>query len=285
MASQMEPSLSPESAQPDLFSQESPAFDIDKDLAAPDSEAPEISAPETAAPTSTEDVANIAQDAPAEAPVAAPSWSSLDDIQLEAFDETSRPHVSRVLNFARGHIEQRMVELAQSEADFKNAKTEFDALIQRLNQADTEEGGMEKLSHELQQTRTTINALSDENVHVAWRAFTAIHPEYEKTPVQMREAFANIVGEEGFHHKFRGKTLVDRLTDAYAFAAYTNGVDLTKLSNATPAPIIPNPNTDARRQSVIADGSIASARPVTSIDEQSWDEIRNRHDYLLDELR
>jgi len=276
MGSQTEQSPSPELQQPDLFSQDSLASDLDSEIVV----APEAAEAEAEAAPSTDDVV-VTTDDVAEEPL---SWGSLDDIKLDAFNDDVRPHVERVLNFARGHIEQRVQSLAQSEADFRGAKGEFDDLIKRLNEADTEEGGMEKLSNELQQTRTTINTLSDNHVQVAWRAFTAEHPEYEKTPPQMRESFAKLIEDDGFNFKFRGKTLVDRLNDAYNFSAYTNGVDLTRLSNATHPAVPPQMISDARRQSVIADGAIATARPVQSIDEQTWDEIRNRHDYLLDEL-
>tara|TARA_R110000824_G_scaffold199734_6_gene383711 strand:+ start:2446 stop:3012 length:567 start_codon:yes stop_codon:yes gene_type:complete len=177
--------------------------------------------------------------------------------------------------------------LDNAKTRFDSAESDFRDLVSRLDGASSDDS-IKILSTQVEDQNKQLAETTSDLVGTTWKAFNAIHPEFEKIPDNLRNRFASILESKSFYDKFSGDTLLDKMEDAWRFAAYRSGVDLNKLSAKAPvsshvsSPNNQNVSAQSRRQGVIADGSLSTNRPTRSIDDMSWEDIRDRHGYLLE---
>jgi len=220
-----------------------------------------------------------------------PSWDGVDFSDLNAIDdswlpENSREHFKSFLNVYGQHHQVERNQFEESKQRFEAAEADFRDLIGRLDDSSAEEG-FKQLGAQVTQQNERISTMTNDMVDVSWRAFDALHPEMGKIPEQLREEFAVALEDPKFFNKYGGDTLIDKMEEAYRFAAFRTGVDLNRFTGSGMGKMTAPPETvvQTKRQGIIADGALATGQPTRSVDDMSWDELRDRHAHLLDDLR
>ena len=220
-----------------------------------------------------------------------PSWDGVDFSDLNAIDdswlpENSREHFKSFLNVYGQHHQTERNQFEESKQRFEAAESDFRDLIARLDSSSVEDG-VEELGTQVTQQNDRISSMTTDLVNVSWRAFDALHPEMGKIPDQLREEFATALEDPRFFNKYGGDTLIDKMEEAYRFAAFRTGVDLNRFTGSGMGKMVAPPETvvQTKRQGIIADGALATGQPTRSVDDMSWDELRDRHAHLLDDLR
>lgn len=221
----------------------------------------------------------------------APSWDGVDFSDSNTIDdswlpEDSREHFKSFLNAYGQHHQAERNQFEESKQRFEAAEADFRDLIGRLDDSSAEDG-FKELGSQVAQQNDHISSMTTDLVNVSWRAFDALHPEMGKIPDQLREEFATSLEDPKFFDKYGGDTLIDKMEEAYRFAAFRTGVDLNRFTGSGMGKMVAPPETvvQTKRQGIIADGALATGQPTRSVDDMSWDELRERHAHLLDDLR
>jgi len=243
---------------------------------------------------SDEDIAEI--DARDENIPNAPSdaWDSISIENISSLDvgwlpEEHQPRIQSLLTSLNEQVSEYRSGLDNARGRFEAAETDFRDLISRLDGASSDESVKILSSQVEDQNQQLIDTTSD-LIGTTWKAFNVIHPEFEKIPDNLRNEFATLLEDKSFYDKFHGDTLLDKMEDAWRFAAFRTGVDLSRAASTTrtsahrPASSNENVSMQSKRQGVIADGALSSNRSTRTIDDMSWEDIRDRHGYLLEGL-
>ena len=220
------------------------------------------------------------------------SWDSLDIENISSLDvgwlpEEHQPKVQSLLTSLNEKVSEYRTGLDSAKLRFDSAESDFRDLISRLDGASSDES-IQILSTQVEDQNKQLAETTNDLIGTTWKAFNSMHPEFEKIPDNLRHEFASILESKSFYDKFQGDTLLDKMEDAWRFAAYRTGVDLSRLPSSAPISahksvlINENVSTKSKRQGVIADGSLSTNRPTRSIDDMSWEDIRDRHGYLLE---
>lgn len=227
-------------------------------------------------------------------PETSSNWGDLDIENLNSFGvdwlpEEHQTKVRSLLGALNDRISHYKTGIDNARSRYDSAESDFRDLISRLDGASSEDS-IKILSTQIETQNKQIADATSDLIGTTWKAFNIIHPELEKIPDNFRNEFATLLEDKSFYDKFQGDTLLDKMEDAWRFAAFRTGVDLNRLSSspsATPSAPPPAPaegvNMQSKRQSVIADGALSSNRPIRNVDNMSWEEIRDRHGYLLDD--
>ena len=216
------------------------------------------------------------------------NYTSLDDIKLEAYPENMREHITAITGLAVAQRDEiRSARTSYEEA--KNRMVELASVIQ------TEDGNnASTLVEHIDSQNMAIDLLLEEVTQTAFAAFTNNHPELTKLPANVQkevETQFNAIGT-----KFNTGNVLSQMEEAYQFALYRAKWSPAK-AETPPAPVKSAPaaqkhapvvektsapaNVDARKQSVVADGSVATATPRRGVDEMSWDELLSRNLHLI----
>lgn len=206
-------------------------------------------------------------------------YENINDIDVSALPDNVRAHVEPILNMVR---QETSLLNAEKEA-FQNARKEFTELIDAMESSGYD---VKPLQNRIDEQNDFIENMSTDMIDTAWQAFTSTHPEYDNVPDNARLLFSKEL--ERLFERHDGKTVLDRMNNAYDYALWRSGVDKKSLSgqksvtvsNETPKPRVDNKN--APKQAVIADGRIATSAPVRSVDQLDWGEVLDRHAHLLD---
>ncbi len=206
-------------------------------------------------------------------------YNNINDIDVSALSDDVRAHVEPILNLVR---QETSLLNAEKEA-FENARKEFTELIDAMESSGYD---VKPLQNRIDEQNDFIENMSTDMIDTAWQAFTSTHPEYDNVPDNARLLFSQEL--ERLFERHDGKTVLDRMNNAYDYALWRSGVDKKTLSgqksvtvsNETTKPRVENKN--APKQAVIADGRIATSAPIRSVDQLDWGEVLDRHAHLLD---
>lgn len=203
-----------------------------------------------------------------------------------------REHINAITGLA---VAQRD-EIRSARESYEEAKNRMMELASTLQ---TEDGNnASTLVEHIDGQNMAIDLLLEEITQTAFSAFTNSHPELTKLPVHVQkevETQFNAIGS-----KFNTGSVLNQMEEAYQFALYRAKWSPAKgetQAQAAPAPAKTAPaaqksaavvekttapaNVDARKQSVVADGSVATATPRRGVDEMSWDELLHRNLHLI----
>ena len=196
-----------------------------------------------------------------------------------------REHINAITGLA---VAQRD-EIRSARESYEEAKNRMMELASTLQ---TEDGNnASTLVEHIDGQNMAIDLLLEEITQTAFSAFTNSHPELTKLPVHVQKEVET---------QFNTGSVLNQMEEAYQFALYRAKWSPAKgetQAQAAPAPAKTAPaaqksaavvekttapaNVDARKQSVVADGSVATATPRRGVDEMSWDELLHRNLHLI----
>ena len=208
------------------------------------------------------------------------TYNNINDVDVSSLPDNVRSHVEPILALAK---QEASLMKAEKEA-FENARKEFTELIDAMESSGYD---VKPLQTRIDDQNEFIKTMSTDIIDTAWQAFTVTHPEFDNIPDNARQLFSKEL--ERLYERHDGKTVLDRMNNAYDYALWRSGVDKKSLSGdkgvtvskQTPAPK-QSENKNAPKQAVIADGRIATSAPVRSVDQLDWGEVLDRHAHLLD---
>jgi len=209
----------------------------------------------------------------------------------DAVPESARPWVEAVTN---GVIAPLQARVESAETDFNVARDTFLELAQQLEAAGAE--GSDLLAARVTEDMEVLEKMTQDMSNLSWQAFHAMNPEYAGLPTDspIHKSFEEVVGN--IFAMFPDGTLVDKLNNAYRFAAYRSNTDLAAIKGTpqkvaqpvaapTPPPAPAAPTEDAHPQSsaqaFVNDGRVAPTPPYTSLDDISGQELLDRYDHML----
>ncbi len=289
MESQQEQSLSQEQPAPEP-TQEQVSPEPTQDLSPQDSDAPEITGTEdsveqsvlAAAEESPELVSEQGptEDQQPEADVEEIVYNSLLDVNVDNLSSEVQSHVRPILELAA-----REVSLMKEQKEaLESARKEFTELIDAMESSGYD---VKPLQNRIDEQNEIIESVSSDIIDTAWQAFTVTHPEFENIPDNARDLFAKEL--ERLYERYDGKTVLDRMNNAYDYSLWKSGVDKNSLSSGKSVTVSEDTknisqekNQNAKKHAVIADGRIATSAPVRSVDELDWGDVLDRHAHLLD---
>jgi len=208
------------------------------------------------------------------------TYSSLSDVNLDNLSEDIQAHVKPILSLAT-----KEVSLMKEEKEaFESARKEFSELMDAMESSGYD---VKPLQKRIDEQSEIVESVSTDIIDTAWQAFTITHPEFETIPEKARTLFAQEL--ERLYERYDGKTVLDRMNNAYDYSLWKSGVDKNSLSSGKSVNVSKETNTvseekkqNAKKHAVIADGRIATSAPVRSVDELNWNEVLDRHSHLLD---
>ena len=238
----------------------------------------EVATPEVAAPTYSFPEA---------------TFSSLDEIDVSSYPEEVQEHLTKIVNMAA----ERAADITSARESYEAAKDRMMNLVSHMEASDGRDAG--SLVEHIDQQNSAIDMLLSEVTTTAFSAFTRMHPELSSLPINVRKEVETQFS--GIGTRFTNGNTLEQMEEAYNYALYrtnwrpqeaektaTKTVAVPTQSTVTqqkPSPVvekISNPgNVDARKQSVVADGSVATTTPRRDVNEMSWDELLNRNLHLI----
>lgn len=219
----------------------------------------------------------------AEAPEAsAPeiSFNSFEDIDVSSMPDNVKSYVQPIMSL----VAQEVAVMKAEKESFESARKEFVDLIDAMESSGYD---VKPLQTRIDEQNEFISSMSTDMIDTAWQAFSATHPEFESLPDNARELFSKEL--ERLYERHEGKTVLDRMNNAYSYSLWKAGVDKTTLKSTkhdsvseTTTKETNKSDESAHKQAAIADGRIATSAPVRSIGELDWSEVLDRHAHLLD---
>tara|TARA_Y100000401_G_scaffold9042_1_gene6207 strand:+ start:462 stop:1334 length:873 start_codon:yes stop_codon:yes gene_type:complete len=289
MESQQEQSLSQEQPTPEP-TQEQVSQEQTQDLSPQDSDALEVTGTEDSAEQSvlaaaeeTPELVNESQgveEQQQEVDVEEVVYNNLSDVNLDSLSSEAQSHVRPILELAA-----REVSLMKEQKEaLDSARKEFTELIDAMESSGYD---VKPLQNRIDEQNEIIESVSSDIIDTAWQAFTVTHPEFENIPDNARDLFAKEL--ERLYERYDGKTVLDRMNNAYDYSLWKSGVDKNSLSSGKSVTVSEDTknisqekNQNAKKHAVIADGRIATSAPVRSVDELDWGDVLDRHAHLLD---
>lgn len=255
------------------------------------------------------DESEVAEETEEAEEVAAPEWTSLEDVQAALAAEDGVPAgVRPYLEAAVAQLGPKVAELETEKANLESeklglqqSKTVLTELAQKL-----EKGGLEnaeELTANYIGILENVDAMSGDLADTSWQFFQTRHPEYEALPKDhpLRAMFAEmLLSGDHFTLFAKEKGYLAKVERAYELCAFRTKTDLAALAPKTAKPAKPGapvvaakgPATAAlqrpqaarpkRGGSLVADGAMAPTRARRGVDERSWGEVMDEHEDLLD---
>ena len=207
-------------------------------------------------------------------------YNSLSDINLDSLSEDIQAHVRPILGLAA-----KEVSLMKEEKEaFESARREFSELMDAMESSGYD---VKPLQKRIEEQSELVESVSTDIIDTAWQAFSLTHPEFDSIPDNARTLFAKEL--ERLYDRYDGKTVLDRMNNAYDYALWKSGVDKNSLLSGKSVNVPQETNTvseekrqNAKKHAVIADGRIATSAPIRSVDELDWTDVLDRHSHLLD---
>ena len=207
-------------------------------------------------------------------------FNSFNDIKLDSMPEDVQAYVKPIMSL----VAQEVSTMKAEKEAFESARKEFTDLIDEMESSGND---VKPLQSRIDEQNEFIGSMSSEMIDTAWQAFTITNPEYGNIPDNARELFAKEL--ESLYEKYDGKTVLDRMNDAYSYSLWKSGVDKNTLKGKKYDTVQPEKakqtkatDESASKQAIIADGRIATSAPVRSVSELDWSEVLDRHAHLLD---
>lgn len=283
------PSTEPESlpdnsqSQPEPESPSEPQPDLSQEASSevPQLEQPQLpeldQQPEPQDPSSEQPQEQPQEEQEATEPKTYESWEEVD---LSNLSEEARTEIEPILNL----VLETQTELDEQINQYKELSEHFTTLIEGLDAA--KKGDMQPLINEYNSLNESFDLMSTENVELCHRLFMIEFPEYDTQNDAVKAAFIEAMQHDGFHSRYIGDSLYDKMVDAYKLAIYRHGGS-APASRSTPQPAqaaapVRQPNPSAAKQALVSGGEMAPNMPVTNVSEMSFDDILSRGEYLLD---
>lgn len=192
----------------------------------------------------------------------------------------ARHEIEPILNL----VLETQSELDEQINQYKELSEQFTTLIEGLDAA--KKGDMQPLINEYNSLNESFDLMSTENVELCHRLFMNEFPEYDTQNDAVKAAFIEAMQHDGFHSRYIGDSLYDKMVDAYKLAIYRHG-GTAPASRSTPqsapaAAPVRQPNPSAAKQALVSGGEMAPNMPVVNVGEMSFDDILSRGEYLLD---
>jgi hypothetical protein len=289
MESQQEQSPSQEQPTPEP-TQEQVSQEPTQDLSPQDSDALEVTGTEDsveqsalAAAEESPELVNEpekAEEQQQEVDVEEVVYNNLSDVNVDNLSLEAQSHVRPILELAA-----REVSLMKEQKEaLDSARKEFTELIDAMESSGYD---VKPLQNRIDEQNEIIESVSSDIIDTAWQAFTVTHPEFENIPDNARDLFAKEL--ERLYERYDGKTVLDRMNNAYDYSLWKSGVDKNSLSSGKSVTVSEDTKNisqektqNAKKHAVIADGRIATSAPVRSVDELDWGDVLDRHAHLLD---
>jgi len=217
------------------------------------------------------------------------TYTSLEDVDSSAFPEQFREHVTRIVELASS----RAAEISTARESYESAKSRMMDLVSHMETADGKDAG--SLVEHIDSQNMAIDLLLSEVTQTAFSAFSSLHSELRTLPKHVQqevEAQFSAIGT-----RYTNGNVLNQMEEAYQFALYKSkwqpaakpapaqaapaAAPVTQKLNSGVEKVSTPANVDARKQSVVADGSVASTTPQRDVDEMSWDELLNRNLHLI----
>jgi len=269
-----ESSPSPQNLQPE---QDSTPQD---QSASSDSPEPEAQSTEPEA-QAAEPEAQTAEPTPTPAWPDPSGWENFSDLDIESLPEASRPHFVRAKELYAAkeqELETQKARIEKAVQDMEESRSTFHRLIDQMDST----GDTKAVATELDRYRGGFNSLASENIALAQRMFKVEHPNFERYPQDVRNAWANEMSDETFYSRYSGATIYDKMKEAWNFALFRSGAKPS--APKPPQASVPHTMTQAKgstAQALVADGRGASSMPTPDAEDMSFDDILSMHDHLL----
>ena len=215
-----------------------------------------------------------------EAPAPEITFDSFDDINVDSMPEEVKSYVQPIMSL----VAQEVAVMKAEKESFESARKEFVDLIDAMESSGYD---VKPLQTRIDEQNDFISSMSTDMIDTAWQAFNETHPEFENIPDNARELFSKEL--EQLYERHEGKTVLDRMNNAYSYSLWKAGVDKSSLTQKKHDSVsqennkeTKQPNEAAHKQAAIADGRIATSSPVRSLGELDWGEVLDRHSHLLD---
>ena len=217
---------------------------------------------------------------PTESTQAEISFDSFDDIDVSSMPDDVRSYVQPIMSL----VAQEVATMKAEKESFESARQEFVDLVDAMESSGYD---VKPLQTRIDEQNDFITSMSTDMIDTAWQAFNATHPDFGSLPDEAKQLFSTEL--ERLYERHEGKTVLDRMNNAYSYSLWKAGVDKTTLKSTKHDSVpkdnnkeVNKPNESAHKQAVIADGRIATSAPVRSIGELDWGEVLDRHAHLLD---
>ena len=208
-------------------------------------------------------------------------WDSISDLDVASLPEASHGHFNRLKELhaesaAKWDTERSKVETAIQELE--EARGSFHRLMEQMDSS----GETKVVAEELERFKGGFNSLASENITLAQRMFQMEHPNFERYPQEVRNKWAEEMADDGFYTRYQGKTIYDKMKEAWNFALFRSGAEPAPPKPPTAqVPDTMAQNVSRAAQGLVADGQRASAMPTPDAEDMSFDDILSLHDHLL----
>ena len=208
------------------------------------------------------------------------TYESWEEVDLSNLSAEARTEIEPILNL----VLETQTELDEQISQYKELSEQFTTLIEGLDAA--KKGDMEPLVNEFNSLNQSFDLMSTENVELCHRLCMIEFPEYDSQNDAVKTAFIEAMQHDGFHSRYIGDSLYDKMVDAYKLAIYRHGGS-APASRSTPqsAPAAAparQPNPSAAKQALVSGGEMAPNMPAVNVGDMSSDDILSRGEYLLD---
>ena len=207
-------------------------------------------------------------------------YESWEEVDLSGMSIEARKEIEPILNL----VLETQTELDEQISSYKELSEHFTTLMTNLDEA--QKGNLEPIITEYNAINESYDLMSTENVELCHRLFMIEFPEYDTQNDAVKAAFIDAMQHDGFHSRYIGDSLYDKMVDAYKLAIYRHG-GTAPSSAKTPSSSEPQTagrqqNPSAGKQALVSGGELAPNMPAVSVSDMSFEDIMSRGEYLLD---
>ena len=207
-------------------------------------------------------------------------YESWEEVDLSSLSQEARQEIEPILNL----VLETQTELDEQISSYKELSEHFTTLMTNLDEA--QKGNLEPIITEYNAINESYDLMSTENVELCHRLFMIEFPEYDTQNDAVKAGFIEAMQHDGFHSRYIGDSLYDKMVDAYKLAIYRHGGSAPSSaktpSSSEPQPAVKQQNPSAGKQALVSGGELAPNMPVVNVSDMSFNDILSRGEYLLD---
>jgi len=214
----------------------------------------------------------------------ADSWESISALDVETVPEAARAHFARIKDLHEAKVKEWDAERGKVDAalsELQEARAAFHNLIDSVDSS----GDTKVVSQELEKYRGGFTSLASENIALAQRLFQQEHPDFDRYPEKIRQAWAAEMADDTFYSRYKGDTIYDKMNESWKFTVFRNKAEPAPKAAEPPAApaqaLRSEPVSAFSAQSLVVDGQRASSMPTLDPEDMSFEDILNQHDHLL----
>ena len=207
-------------------------------------------------------------------------YENWEEVDLSNLSDEARSEIEPILNL----VLETQTELDDQISHYKELSEHFTTLIDNLTEA--QKGNVEPIITEYNALNDSFDIMSTENVDLCHRLFMIEFPEYDTQNDAVKAAFIEAMQHDGFHSRYIGDSLYDKMVDAYKLAIYRHGGTAPSSaktpSSSEPQSAVRQQNPSTGKQALVSGGELAPNMPAVPVSDMSFDDILTRGEYLLD---